>query len=380
MTDDVAAVLARWLAERLSAEADQVEQVEVAGLRRAGVGQSSEMVLFDATWQAAGTRQVAGFVLRRQPGPDGIFRHPDIVREFRVLDAVRRAALVPVPRVRWLERDPAVLGAPFLVMDRVDGVVPAGKPSIHSVGWLPTLSPARRRTVWQSAVDTLAAIHAVDWRATHAFLCPDPTVHPGLTRHLDTIADWYRWAVRGRAFPITDAALRHVLDRRRSVTPTDPVLLWGDARLGNMMFAEDGSAVRAVLDWEVATVGPAAVDVAHWLIFDEFATTAGGVDRLDGYPDRRATVDHYRALTGRALPDLDYFEVLQCLFLATTLIRQTDAAVSAGRMSATTRMAHDNTVTQMLARRLGLPVPELAPDYLRHRRAPAVSRQPTGSG
>jgi aminoglycoside phosphotransferase (APT) family kinase protein len=138
--------------------------------------------------------------------------------------------------------------------------------------------------------------------------------------------------------------------------------------LGNMMFDETSLAVSAVLDWECATIGPAGVDVAHWLVFDEFATSAAGVDRLAGYPERTEMINRYEAVSGRTVDDLAYFEILQCLFLATTLIRQADAAVRAGRLRPETRMGQDNTVTQMLARRLGLPVPELAADYVAHRR------------
>jgi len=359
MTDEIAAErLEAWLRGRLP------DTVRLGQLRRAPVGQSSRTMLFDARWRGGHGE----FVLRVQPGPDGIFLEPDAAREFRVLEALSGSG-VAVPRVRWLERDPAVLGAPFFVMDRVEGTVPAGRPSIHAAGWLPTLTPARRRRLWESALAELVAVHAVDWRRSHAFLRPDGDA--GLAGHLARTAAWYRWAARGRSFPITDAALRSLFDRLPSVEAGEPVLLWGDARPGNMIFSTDGPAVAAVLDWEVATIGPAAVDLAHWLVFDEFATTACGVDRLPGYPDRAATIARYEQLSGRAPRDLDYFEVLECFFLATTLIRQTDAAVHSGAIGPETRMAHDNTVTQMLARRLGLPVPEPAADYLRHRRAAA---------
>ena len=366
--------LTRWLRGRMRAEAGTpVHAVRVHDLHKAGVGQSSETTMFDASWTQDGRPYRGQFVLRLQQGLDGIFMRPDAAREFRVLAALRSHSQVPVPRVRWLEQRADVLGAPFFVMERVSGVVPSGKPSTHAVGWLPTLDPAQRRALWQSAIDTLAAVHAVDWRRSHAFLHPDPDTQPGLESHLDHTARWYRWATRGRAFPITDTALDYLLDHRRSVRPGEPVLLWGDARLGNTMFSrERPPTVVAVLDWEVATIGPAAVDVAHWLIFDEFATSACGVRRLAGYPDRAETIARYEAVSGRALDDIEYFETLQCLFLATTLIRQTDAAVNSGRFHAATRMAHDNTVTQMLARRLGLPEPELAEDYLRHRQ-PACS-------
>jgi aminoglycoside phosphotransferase (APT) family kinase protein len=364
-----AAALADWLRDRLAREfGAPIEAMRIDGLTRAGVGQSSETLLFDASWSSASGTATGQYVLRIQPGPDGIFRHPDAVREFRVLEAVARHSRAPVPRVRWLEPDPTVLGAPFFVMDRAHGIVPAGKPSIHTVGWLPTLRPDQRRRLAESAVDAVVAIHAVDWQMSHAFLPADAGPTPGLGAHLAAIADWYGWATAGRRFPITDAALAYLIGSQHAIAEGEPVLLWGDARLGNMMFDEISLAVSAVLDWECATIGPAGVDVAHWLVFDEFATSAAGVDRLAGYPERTEMINRYEAVSGRTVDDLAYFEILQCLFLATTLIRQADAAVRAGRLRPETRMGQDNTVTQMLARRLGLPVPELAADYVAHRR------------
>jgi len=91
------------------------------------------------------------------------------------------------------------------------------------------------------------------------------------------------------------------------------------------------------------------------------------VERLPGYATRDEVIGRYESAAGRRLGDVGYFEILQSFFLATTLIRQADARVRRGELPAGTQMGHGNTVTQMLARRLGLPVPELSADYLSHR-------------
>ena len=122
-----------------------------------------------------------------------------------------------------------------------------------------------------------------------------------------------------------------------------------------------------MIDWEVATIGSPAIDVAHWLFFDEFSTGACGVERLAGWPDRATTIERYCNMSGRSLPDIEYFELMEALFIATTLIRQADRHVAAGRFAPGTRMGHDNAVTRMIARRLGLPVPPMDADYLAHR-------------
>jgi len=363
----LAGPLARWLAPVLAAEAGgEVGAVTVSHFDRPPAGQSSDTVVFRASWVAPSGPGRRDLVLRRQ-AEGGIFLKPDVGREARVLRGLAADGRVPVPHVLAYEGDPAVLGAPFFVMDRVAGRVPAAKPSIHAVGWLPTLTAAERHRMWRSALETLVAVHRVDWRATHAFLLDGDEATSGLDAHLDRLVEWYRWSAAGRPYPITDAALAVVTGQRAAVAVGPPVLVWGDARPGNMIFGDDGR-VAAAIDWEVATVGAAGIDLGHWLFFDAFATTGAGVDRLAGWPDREATIAGYEQLSGRTVADLEFFELLEELFIATTLIRQADRRVARGLAPPDTRMGHDNAVTQLIARRLGLPVPELSPDYLAHRR------------
>jgi aminoglycoside phosphotransferase (APT) family kinase protein len=386
--------LAAWLGARVAGSSGAaVTPVEIAAAARAGVGQSSDTWLFQARWAERGQRRTADLVLRKQPGYDGIFLRPDAGREFTVLQNLAQYPSVPVPRVRWVERDPAVLGAPFFVMDQVPGIVPSGRPSIHVTGWLTTLTPDQRRSAWQSSVDAIAALHDMPWRRSHAFLAGDdappadgPAAPPvddaasGVDRYLRRMTEWYHWTAAGREFPVTDAALAHVLEHAPRATSCSPVLTWGDARPGNIIFDPERCVPAALIDWEIAAIAPPEADIAHWLIFDEFATSAAGIERLPGYAAREEIIGRYEATSGRRLGDVGYFEIAQALFLATTLIRQADAHVRRGTLPAGTRMGQDNALTQTLARRLGLPVPELSGDYLLHRggrRPPRAPAEPS---
>jgi aminoglycoside phosphotransferase (APT) family kinase protein len=357
---EVHAPLAAWLAGQLSAA------VEISDLERPAVGQSNDTVLFTATWTHASQPHRERLVLRRQATANQIFREPDVIREARVLQGLAAASRVPVPEVRWCETDPAVLGAPFFVMAEVPGRVPAGRPSIHTVGWLPTLTTRERERLWTSAMETLVAVHEVDWQRSHGFLLGDDGHGATLDAHVDRLADWYAWSTAGRGFAVTDAALAFLVEHRSEVRAAPPALVWGDARVGNMIFGDEHTVVAAI-DWEVASIGPPAIDVAHWLFFDDFATDACDIAPLPGWPDRATTVARYETLAGRALDDLEFYELMEEFFMATTLIRQADARVARGLAPPDTRMGHDNTVTQMLARRLRLPVPDLSPDYIAHR-------------
>jgi len=95
------------------------------------------------------------------------------------------------------------------------------------------------------------------------------------------------------------------------------------------------------------------------------------VARLPGWPSEAATLAHYATLSGRSIDDIDYFVVLAAFFIATTVIRQADLAIDSGAVAAGSRMGHDNVLTQMIARRLGLPAPPICADFARHRRMAA---------
>jgi aminoglycoside phosphotransferase (APT) family kinase protein len=346
--------------------ADTINDLTISDVSRPGAGQSNETFLFDAVWHDGRTRRRAKLVARLQPSGQQIFLAADVVREGRVIDGVYEAGTAPVPQVIGTESDRSVLGRPFFVMRQVAGRVPLARPSIHRVGWLTELSSAERQTLWNSAMDALVAVHRTDWASYHDFLLDGLDPSGLLQRHVERLVDWYRWTTQGRRYPITDAGIARLVIGLPAVATTDPVLVWSDARVGNMIFGAD-NRVAAVIDWEVATVGSPAIDLAHWLFFDDFMTTASGIAPLHGWPDRATTIAEYEARSGRTVTDLAYFELMEEVFMATTLIRQSDFRVERGLAAADTRMGHDNAVTQMLARRLGLAEPPLSPDYLAHR-------------
>jgi aminoglycoside phosphotransferase (APT) family kinase protein len=294
-----------------------------------------------------------------------IFLDTDVLREHRVLSSLDAVKTFPTPAPRWAERDPSVLGQPFFVMERVRGTVPAGTPSIHATGWLHARAPHQCRTAWESAIAAVAAIHDVDWRRTVPFL-GDGVNGTSLAQRIDHVSRWYEWACAGRAFPMTDAALAYLHDELPDLDEEPPVLVWGDARMGNLVFGDD-HRVAAVLDWELASIGPAAIDLGWWLAMDEFQTVAHGVAPVPGYPSRDETIARYEALTGRVVRDVGWFEVLCAFMLTVTVIRMADIGVAAGRLSPDNRMGHGNITAQMLARRLDLPVPELDDAYAARR-------------
>ena len=104
-----------------------------------------------------------------------------------------------------------------------------------------------------------------------------------------------------------------------------PGLVWGDARLGNMMF-DDNFEVVAVMDWEQPSLGGALHDLAWWLLMSEVMHGGGGRPRLDGMGSREDTIALWRELTGIPIDDLDWYEAFTslkvgCLSVSTAVIK-----------------------------------------------------------
>ena len=343
-------------------------KLEIARLDRLSKGQSSDLMQVSVRrGESAGD-----YILRAEPRAKQLFHKPDIMREAATLKALADYENVPAPKVWWTEADDSILGAPFFVMSHVEGRVPLGRPSLHLAGFLPEVSEQSRDAMSRSAIAALAAVHAVDWRRTHAFLAPADMSRGYLGAYLKRLEDWYLWTTRGRSFPLTDAALAYLLEQGGSIDDSDPVLVWNDARVGNMIFHND--KVAAVIDWEDPIIAPAGIDLGYWLMMDEFHAESIGVKRLPGWPSQQETIDRYTALSGRTVDNVDYFILMGAFFIATTLIRQADIGVEQGRLQAGTTMGRDNTTTQIIARILGLPIPELSEDFIRHRQLEKLMR------
>jgi aminoglycoside phosphotransferase (APT) family kinase protein len=343
----------RWLQARSDISAAAVLDVEVPES-----GRSNDTVRCRARWtDAAGHVVEPKLVVRVQAATDGLYPDTDVTRQAAILEALAEAG-APVPAVRWTEVGPTPDEPSFFVMDHVDGRVPQDVPSPHVAGWTTELDPDQRRRLHETGLNALAQLHAIDPDTLPALARPGHG--SALDRHLAWLADWHAWAARGRDLGLLDDALRY-LHHERPATETTTVV-WGDARPGNILYGDDCS-VAAVIDFEAAGFGPPEIDVAWWLMFEEFLTDAQHVAVLDGFLDRDATIHHYEAASGRQLQDLPYYEIMAALSFAIIMLRFADREIDAGRLPPDSRMGSGNPVTQMLARKLGRPVPELAPEF-----------------
>ncbi len=225
-------------------------------LKRHTQGFSLETVSFTASWKEAGEAVARRLVLRRQPAA-GLLEPYDLAPQVTAMRAV--AGVLAVPRVLWFEADPAVLGAPFYVMEFVAGDVPLPVPA---PGGGPSIAdPGEREALARDLACNLAALHRFDWRSSPVAAFDQPGgPRDAARRQLET---WRGFVGRARSgpSPMLARALRELERRVERLPDEGPVaLVHGDFRTGN--FLREGASVRAVLDWEMVHLGDPLEDLA----------------------------------------------------------------------------------------------------------------------
>jgi aminoglycoside phosphotransferase (APT) family kinase protein len=319
--------------------------------RPAANGSSNETAMLRCAWSGPdGTVVERGFVARTAPRAEGLFHRYDLVRQYRTMAALADTA-VPVPRLVGYG-GAEVLGEDFYVMEAAPGEAPPDLPAYTTTGWLHDAAPADQRLVHDHTIDLLARIHRLDVdRLDLAFLI-DSEPGRGLEDQLDRTVAWYRWAAGGRPQPTMEVVLDWLLAEVPTGRAADG-LNWGDARFGNVLY--EGVEPVCVLDWEMAALGPAEVDMGWWWFMNRFYTEGTGVPPLPGFPSDREAQAHYEAALGRPLQDRHWYEVLAGFRFGIIFIRA--ATLMRSDAGDTGTFERVNPVTTMLARMLELPDP-----------------------
>ncbi len=272
-----------YLARQLGAE-----KLELHDVQRIAVGWSHETWLFDAVWTAGGTsdHHERGFCLRRDPGNALLREMSDLATQFEVLRCLDDTA-VPVPHPYYFEADATVLGAPFLVMEKVPGVCPSpwGRDGRRFYG-----DAAKRGVLPDSFTDTLVALHTLDWRAAGLEFLGVPDAGTEFARR--EIAKW-RTLIDSTGIEPDPVLTDLICWLERNMPSTERlVLVHGAYRTGNLLIDED--RVAAVLDWETEVIGDPMYDVAYVLS----PLNREGTELLSNLVERDAFYRRYEAGTG----------------------------------------------------------------------------------
>jgi aminoglycoside phosphotransferase (APT) family kinase protein len=342
--------LQAWLAARIAGSTD----VLVSGAEvPSASGMSNETMLFDAAWTLDGARHEQRLVARILPQGEGVFADYDLAAEQLVMNALSDHTLVPVPRVLFREDDRNVLGSPFMVMERADGRAPTDDPPYTVTGWLLDMDPAARRDLNDNALRALADIHAVAWQPLGLRELDRGAVGGGmLDRYLQDLGAFREWA-NDDPNPVIDNGLQWLKDHQPAADG-ELCLVWGDARIGNMLFAEDGT-VNAVLDWESAQIGSPEIDLGWWLFLLRHHTEGIGVPLPGGLLGHQATIERYQELTRHVAVDVDFYELLAGVRLSIMMARAARMMIAGGMLPPDSTMALNNPATQLVSRLLGMP-------------------------
>jgi aminoglycoside phosphotransferase (APT) family kinase protein len=285
--------LERYLAEHLPAETDEIE------LERIGEGHSNITYLV--------RRGDHHCVLRRPPRPPLPPSAHNVLREWRLLDAIKHTD-VRAPRTLLACEDELVIGAPFYVMEYVQGTV------ITTHIPPPLDTPEERRRTGLDLVEALAEVHGADWRACGLEGYGKPTGY--LERQLRRFTGLWEHN-KTRELP----RVQEVGEWLAANMPesADATIVHGDYRLGNTMVADDAPArVIAIFDWELSTIGDPLADLGYLTVTwiepadseDTMFSALSAVTRREGFPSRDELIAHYEERTGRPMSSLRWYQTL----------------------------------------------------------------------
>lgn len=316
----------RWLAQCDEGAGGELRGARVEALRRPSSGWTNETVMVDLA-AATSARSVARTVVVRMPPIVSSFPDQDVAFEASVLRALA-STRVPVPSVFATELDAQWLGAPFAVMACIDGHVVGDVPAFDE--WLDALDADGQRARHEEFVAMLATLHGCDISALEL----EAPLRAGIS---DEVAYWERYL----AWSSDGAPTRRLADALAWCRDTEPrhehanhSLLWGDARIGNVIWrdarvrelAKPADTIAALIDWEGASVGPPEMDLGWYLALDALTTHFVG-RTVPGFLDRTGVVDCYENALGRSVEHLEWHEVFA--LVRSTCINECQARLAA---------------------------------------------------
>jgi aminoglycoside phosphotransferase (APT) family kinase protein len=257
------------------------------------------------------------FVLRRPPFGANIKSAHDMAREYKIL-----SRLYPVynkiPRVLLYCDDESIIGAPFYLMERVQGIILRAKPPQGL-----NLTPAVMRQLSLASVDNLATIHAVDYNAAGLGDLGKPQGY--VTRQ---VRGWTERYLNAKTDDIP--AIERVATWLAEHLPPESgaALIHNDYKYDNLVLAPNDLAIRAVLDWEMATIGDPLMDLGTMLGYwveakdsEELRSLAFGLTMLPGNLTRAEIVQRYAQVSGRDVSHIQFYYIY-ALFKIAVIVQQ----------------------------------------------------------
>ena len=294
----------------------------IAGMRTpTGTGVANETVMFGverASGRAADT--IEGYVARLAT-PDPLYLEYDLSVHYRMYQTMMAFPSVPTPDVLGYEPDAGVVGAPFFVMERIEGVVPTDQPSWATEGFIVDAEPAERRALWERTVRTMAELHRLE-SESFRFLRTGAT-GSGVGDCLDYWMRSLRWAQPHVPVPLAGECEDWLLANQ----PDGTALSWGDSRLPNVIYR--GHTPVALLDWDLVSLAGPQADLAWWILLDPPESR-----ELDGIGTHDELIDLWEDVTGQRATELRWYFVFGAYRLGAIFAKLFSMMVTQGHMTA----------------------------------------------
>lgn len=322
----------QWFSQRIGADV----RIERASTPGTGGGWSNETLILDLA-------SLGRVVVRLQPAGPSMFRTYELAREYTILETLNALGQPKVPKPLAIDQDGVIAGRPLFVMSYVPGRVPSDdRPGFAEAGWLFEASFEEQRTFYIGLLAAIAETHAVDWRPKLAFLAR--AADSPLRAELGWLRTLHRWGAGSERHATIERGFEQVAQSMPNSTP--PCLLWGDARPANVVEAAFKPA--ALLDWELASIGPPELDIAWFLEMNRMRTVGTGVAALPGFLPDDETVACYQRLSGRKLADLTWYRQYAALKMAVLMERHLRVAIARGALRPGHRLLKDNVALRRI--------------------------------
>jgi aminoglycoside phosphotransferase (APT) family kinase protein len=251
----------------------------------------------------------ATYVLRRPPHGLKIAKAHDMIREFRVLQALEKAGYTKMPHPIKACEDEAVIGAPFFLMEKVDGMIIRNRPPAEATGEF-------FRRLSTSALDVLIDLHSLELSDSGLGALGKPDGYA-----LRQVQGWAERFQKAKTSEVT--SIEEAFQWLLSAIPSssDVAFIHNDFKYDNLVISPIGE-VQAVLDWEMATVGDPLMDLGTTLAYwaeagDEDILKMFNLSYVPGNFTRREVIDYYAAITGRNVSEMVFYYVFGLCKVAT---------------------------------------------------------------
>ena len=329
--DEIHSHISEWMREKVEEKSLVISEFD----RPTGSGMSSETLLFEANWGKGDKKIEKHLVARLAPTSQDIpvFPEYDLSLQVNVMKLVKTYTQIPVPKVLWTEESTDILGVPFFVMERVQGLVPPDIPPYVFGGWLLDANEDNQSQLQRSCVGIIAQLYQMSQNSFNRdFLQFTSRGQTALERHFSNQKEYYQWVVNNnRQHPV----IEHAFEWLETNWPeeSEPVISWGDSRIGNVMFNNETYEPVAVLDWEMAGLAPAEVDLGWMIFMHTFFQVIAEAMEFPGMPNFMKSDDvtsTFTELTGKSPISIEWFEVYAATRHAIIMSRINDRSVHFG--------------------------------------------------